>query len=598
MQVYRAPVSDLRFVLRDVLDIETAYRDLPGGEMVEPETLDAVLEEFGRIAEEVIFPTNIAGDRDGCTYANGTVTTPEGFKEAYQALVDGGWIGLSGPAEHGGQGMPNIVSAAIDEMLGSANLSLSAYVKLSKGAVSSIAAEAPKELADAYLPNIVSGVWPAVMCLTEPHCGTDLGMLKTRAEPAGDGTYRITGTKIFITGGEHDMAENIIHLVLAKLPDAPAGTRGISLFLVPKFLPGADGGPGERNGFRCGGIEKKMGLSGSATCVMNYDGARAWMIGEPHRGLPAMFHMMNHVRLSVGQEGVGIGEPSYQSAAAYALDRVQGRAPGEPANPDGPADPIIHHPDVRRMLMRIRATTEACRALILYCWMQFDRRLGHPDPEVRARAGRIEMLLTPVAKAFVTDRGFDSAVLAQQVFGGHGYIKDNGVEQFVRDVRISKVYEGANGIHALDLAGRKLSMDGGQALHDYLDEIRAFIEGHEGTEEMAEFVEPLGLAADRVDAAAAYIRRGASHDPAEIGAASYDFLTLMGLTASAHMMAMSAAAVFAAGGPDTSPFHTAKLETARFFMTRILPETAGLAEMVHAGAGSVMALPPEAFATG
>ena len=595
MATYQAPLRDMRFVLHELLGAEREFAALPGFEETTRDIIDPVLEEAAKLCENVMFPLNRSGDQEGCAYENGEVRTPAGFRDAYRAYVDGGWGGLTCNPEFGGQGLPHTLAVFVEEMMQSANVALALYPGLTHGACIAIDRHASEDLRRRYLPKLIDGTWSGVMCLTESHCGTDLGLLRTRAEPAGDGRYRVTGTKIFITGGEQDLSENIVHLVLARLPDAPAGSKGISMLLVPKYLAREDGSRGERNAVHCGSIEHKMGIRGASTCVMNYEGAIGYLIGEPHQGLRSMFSMMNYERLMVGQQGLSLAEVAYQNAAAYARDRLQGRSLKGPAAPDLPADPIIVHPDVRRMLLTTRAYNEAARALLGWVSLQADRSARHPDAAVRETAGDAVALFTPVVKAFFTDYGFEGCNLCQQVFGGHGYISEWGMEQLVRDARISQIYEGANGIHALDLAGRKLPMNGGRAIQAYMEGMSAFIADRRGDPELEEFVEPLGAALARLAQATQWLNEAAKDDPDEIGAASYDYLRLLALVAFGRMWAESAEIALANQDGDNTGFYRAKLATARFFVRRLLPNTASLLATLSAGADTVMALEAEAF---
>ena len=595
MATYQAPLRDMKFVLHELLDAEREFAALPGFEEVTRDLIDPVLEEAAKLCENVMFPLNRTGDQEGCTFEDGAVRTPSGFRDAYRAFVEGGWNGLSCSPEFGGQGLPGTLSVFVEEMLQSANMAFALYPGLTHGACIAIDKHAGEELRRRYLPKLVEGAWTGVMCLTESHCGTDLGLLRTRAEPAGDGSYRVTGTKIFITGGEQDLSENIVHLVLARLPDAPKGVKGISMFLVPKFVAGEDGSLGERNAVSCGSIEHKMGIRAASTCVMNYDGATGYLIGEPHRGLQAMFSMMNYERIMVGQQGLSLAEVAYQSAADYARERLQGRSLKGPAAPDLPADPIIVHPDVRRMLLTTRAYNEGARALIAWTCLQIDRSTHHPDPSVREAAGDVVGLMIPVIKAFFTDYGFESCHQCQQVFGGHGYIAEWGMEQLVRDARIAQIYEGANGIHALDLVGRKLAMNGGRAIRAYIGSVSAFIAERREVPGLGEFLDPLAAALGRLTEATQWLNEAARRDPDEVGAASYDYLRLLALVAFGRMWAESAQVALAKQEGDNSGFYRAKLATARFFVRRLLPNTASLLATLRAGADTVMALEAEAF---
>src|SRR5882757_6056667 len=595
MTVYKAPLRDFRFVLDELLDV-SALAKLPGYEDATPEIFAAVLEEGGKLCEEVLFPLNRSGDEEGCAYENGVVRTPQGFKEAYATFREGGWTALGCDPDYGGQGLPHTLNVCIEEMICASNMSFGMYPGLSGGAYRALAMHGSDALKTRFLPHLVDGTWSGTMCLTEPQCGTDLGLIRTKAELQPDGSYSITGTKIFISAGEHDLTENILHLVLARPPDAPGGTKGISLFLVPKFIPKADGSVGVRNGIRCGAIEHKMGIKANATCVMNLDGAKGWLVGELNKGMPAMFVMMNAARLGVGMQGLGIAETSYQSAVAYARDRLQGRSLTGPKNASGPADPIIVHPDVRRMLMIQKSFTEAARALSLWVGMLIDEAHSHPDADKRAAADDLVQMLTPIIKAYFTDMGSECANLAVQTYGGHGYIRENGVEQLVRDARITQLYEGTNGIQALDLVGRKLPMKGGQAAQRLLGEMSAFIAANKANDRMKEFVEPLEKALGRVQDAALFLMQNAMKNPDEAGAAATDLLRLMALTAMAFMWNRIVAAAHKglANGNDNA-FYEAKLATARFYLARVLPQTTSLNHQIKAGAATVMALPAEAF---
>jgi alkylation response protein AidB-like acyl-CoA dehydrogenase len=586
MTGYTPPLEDIAFVLHDVLRVHDS--DIPGYDEMDRATTAAVLEEAGKLARDVLAPLNAVGDRQGCRLENGVVRTPDGFVEAYRTVAAGGWIGLDLDPDYGGQGMPHLLNTAIGEMHAAANMALNMYWGLTHGAYNAIHEHGSAEQKAKWLPKLVSGEWSATMNLTEPHCGTDLGLLRTKAEPQADGSYRITGQKIFISGGEHDLTENIVHLVLARIPGGPEGVKGISLFIVPKLLVDDDGGLGARNAVSCGKIEEKMGIHGNATCVMNYDGATGWLVGEAHKGLRAMFTMMNEARLAVGMQGLAQAVVAYQAASAYARDRLQGRAVTGPANPDGPADPLIVHPDVRRALMDQRAFVEGARALILWGATLIDRYQRTGD----AAANGMISLLTPVIKGFLTDKGFESAVQAQQVFGGHGYIEEWGVSQFVRDARIAMIYEGANGVQALDLVGRKLVADGGRPMMAFFEEVKGFIKAHEDDEALkAEFLEPLKAASKDLQAAAMFFMERGMKAPNDALAGSTDFLHLFGHVALALMWARMA--VVARAGE--SPFHAAKLATGRYYMARLLPATALHLARIRSGAEPVMALPAEAF---
>ncbi|RPZ25623.1 acyl-CoA dehydrogenase [Pseudomonas aeruginosa] len=593
MPEYNAPLRDMRFLLNDVFDAPALWQRLPRlAERIDADTADAILEEAAKVTGGLLAPLNRSGDEEGAQWQDGAVRTPAGFREAYATYAEGGWVGLTGNPAHGGMGMPKMLAVQFEEMMYAANASFSLYSTLSAGACLALDAHGSEELKNRYLPNMYAGTWAGSMCLTEPHAGTDLGIIRTKAEPQADGSYRISGTKIFITGGEQDLTENIIHLVLAKLPDAPAGSRGISLFLVPKFLVGDDGALGARNAVHCGSIEHKMGIKASATCVMNFDGASGWLVGEVNKGLAAMFTMMNYERLSIGIQGIGCAEMSYQSAVAYARERLQSRAPTGPVASDKAADSIIVHPDVRRMLLTMKALTEGGRAFSTYVGQQLDLAKYAEDQEERSQAEALVALLTPVAKAFFTDTGLESCVLGQQVFGGHGYIREWGQEQLVRDVRIAQIYEGTNGIQALDLMGRKVVANGGLFLSIFSREVRAFAAG--ANAELAEFVTPLLTALDLLDNLTQGIVARAGNDPREIGAASVEYLHLFGYTAYAYLWARMAAAALRQREADPS-FHDGKLATARFYFARILPRVHSLAAAVEAGSESLYGLEAEQF---
>jgi alkylation response protein AidB-like acyl-CoA dehydrogenase len=595
MPSYAAPLRDLRFALFELLDSENELKSLPAYESVDAETINAVLEEAGKFASQVIHPLNAVGDREGCTYqGDGVVTAPPGFKAAYQQYVEAGWPSLACDPTYGGQGLPIVLNNAIYEMFNSANQAWLMYAGLSHSAYECLKAHGTDEQKSLYLPKIVSGEWTGTMCLTEPHCGTDLGILRTRAEPKADGSYALSGTKIFISAGEHDLAENILHLVLARLPDAPAGTKGISLFLVPKFVPNADGSLGERNGIKAGSIEHKMGIHGNATCVMNLDEARGWLIGEPNRGLNAMFVMMNSARLGVGMQSLGLAEAAYQNAVAYARDRLQGRSATGPKLPEKAADPIIVHPDVRRMLLTCRAYVEGGRAFTTWIAQLIDRELNHPDAAQRAEATDLVALLTPVVKAFLTDNAFETNNLALQVFGGHGYIEEWGMSQYVRDARINMIYEGANGIQALDLLARKVLSDGGARLQKFGALVQAFAVQQQDRPDMAEFIGPLAELGQKLVALTGEIGAKAAANPDEVGAASVPYLRLIGHLVFAYFWArMARIALDKAGSGDD--FYTAKLATARFYFARLLPETAMHLRAARSGAGNLMAMEAEWF---
>jgi 3-(methylsulfanyl)propanoyl-CoA dehydrogenase len=596
MPVYKAPVDEVLFLLNDVFQI-SRYNNLPGFADASPDVLEPILSEAAKLCEEVVQPLNLPGDREGCTrHADGSVTTPKGFKGAFKQYTEGGWMGISAPTEYGGQGLPGLMTTLANEMLNSASMAFAMYPGLTQGAMAAVLRHGTDEQKAAYLPRMVEGRWTGTMNLTEPHCGTDLGLLRTKAVKQGDGSYKITGTKIFISAGEHDLSENIIHLVLARIEGAPAGTRGISLFIVPKFLLKADGTPGTRNAVACGSIEEKMGIHANSTCVMNYDGATGFLIGEENRGLNAMFTMMNEARLGVGVQGLALSEVAYQNAAVYARDRLQGRALTGPKFADKAADPIIVHPDVRRMLMTIRAFNEAARALVVWTALQADIAHRSPDEKARQAADDHMGLLTPVVKGMLTDQGFANTVLAQQIFGGHGYIAEHGMEQFVRDARIAMIYEGANGIQGLDLIGRKLAKDGGRAMQAFFAEVQAYIKAH-GNDAMKPYVAPLTAALGHLQQATMWLMQNAMAKPDNAGAAATDYLGLFGLCALGYMwcrMAESAQAKIASGN-GVAERMKGKLVTGRFFMERMLPESAAHLARIQAGAGSLMELPAEGF---
>ncbi|MCP8940005.1 acyl-CoA dehydrogenase C-terminal domain-containing protein [Alsobacter sp. SYSU M60028] len=595
MPSYRAPVDHTLFLLRDVFRMER-HAGLRGFADATPDVVEAILREGARLCEEVLQPLNRVGDLQGCRRGeDGSVRTPDGFADAYREYARGGWMGLSADPAFGGQGLPFVLSTMMNEYTASANVSLGMYAGLTMGTIAALARHGDEAQKRLYLPKLVAGEWSGTMNLTEPHCGTDLGLIRTRATPQTDGSYRITGTKIFISAGDHDLADNIVHLVLARIDGGPEGTRGISLFVVPKFVPGPDGEPGARNGVSCGALEHKMGIHGNATCVMNYDDATGWLVGEANRGLNAMFVMMNEARLVVGIQGLALSEVAYQNAAAYARERRQGRAPTGPAEPDKAADPIIVHPDVRRALMGIRSFNEAARALVVWTALQSD--VAHrSDDAVQARDAQDRLgLLTPVVKGVLTDMGFDNVVAAQQVFGGHGYIAEWGMEQFVRDARIAMIYEGTNGVQALDLVARKLPKDGGRAAMAFFAELSGWAKAHAVDEGLKPFAAPLAAGLDHLQQATLWLMRNAPANPDEAGAAATDYMHLFGRVALGYMWGLMAQATLADPELAASPEGQARLALGRFFMERVMPETALRLARVAAGSRATMALRPEQF---
>jgi len=598
MPTYKAPVEDVQFLLNDVFHMER-YGNMPGFADATPDVVSAILEEAAKFTEEVLTPLNRSGDEEGCTrHADGSVTTPRGFKEAYKGLVEGGWVGISVPTEYGGQGLPATMTMIVNEMLAASNMAFAMYPGLTQGAIASLLRHGSPEQKKTYLPKMTTGEWTGTMNLTEPHCGTDLGLLRSKAVPQADGSYKITGTKIFISAGEHDLSENIIHLVLARIEGAPEGTKGISLFIVPKFFVNADGSVGARNGVMCGSIEHKMGIHANSTCVMNYDGATGWLLGEAHKGLHAMFTMMNEARLAVGMQGLAVSEVAYQNAANYARERLQGRAISGVKAPDKPADPIIVHPDIRRALMSVKSFNEAARALLLWTALKGDVSHRSADEKERQAADDHMGLLTPVVKGVLTDTGFANTVAAQQVFGGHGYIAEHGMEQFVRDARIAMIYEGANGIQALDLVGRKLGRDGGRAVTAFFKEVSAFVKEHSVDDAMKPYVAPLGEALAQLQQATMWFAQNGLKKPDNAGAGSTDYMHLFGLVALAYMWAQMAKAAhdkLKAGANGSEERMKAKLVTGKYFMERVLPESAAHLKRITSGADTMMELPAEAF---
>ena len=595
MSSYKAPLDEIRFTLYDVLSVETLYATLSGGDALNRELFDAVLDEGAKFVEQVLAPLNASGDAEGCHHdrETGAVTTAKGFKAAYEQWVKGGWNGLTAPEQFGGQHLPESIGSALKEMLDAGNLSWSMFPLLSHGAVEALKQHGEPWQQDAFLKPIVEGRWTGTMCLTEPHCGSDLGILKTRAEPNVDGSFAIFGTKIFISAGEHDLTENIVHLVLARLPDAPAGTKGISLFIVPKNKVGRDGAMGERNAVHCASIEHKMGIHASSTCVMNFDGAQGYLIGQPNRGLAAMFTMMNSARLGVGIQGMALADLAYQNALAYSRERLQMRSLSGPKRPDKPADPIIVHPDVRRMLLTCKALTEGGRALALHGSTLLDIIERSPDESARREADELLSFLTPIIKGCLTEWGVECAYHAQQCFGGHGYIVETGIEQVARDVRITTIYEGTTGIQAIDLLARKTIGTHGAGLKQFLRMIVAFCTEHTGNAELAQFVAPLAKAAQDWQQLTMDISQKAMTNPEEIGAASVDYLFYSGYVVLAYWWARSVAAARASGRSEA--FITAKTQTARFFYQRILPRTLTHAAAIRSGSETLMELDEAGF---
>ena len=581
MGSYIPPLRDMQFVLHEVLDIENVLQGLPAHADMDADTINAVIEEAGKFASEVLFPLNQSGDQEGCQWHDTVVTTPRGYKEAYQQYVQAGWPSLSCDEAYGGQGLPISLNNVLYEMINSANIAWTMYPGLSHGAYEALHAHGTDELKAQYLPKLASGEWTGTMCLTEPHCGTDLGLLRTKAEPQGDDSYKITGTKIFISAGEHDMAENIIHLVLARLPGAPTGTKGISLFIVPKFLPNADGSVGERNLITCGSIEHKMGIHSNSTCVMNLDGALGWLVGEANKGLQAMFVFMNAARLGVGMQGLGLTEITYQNSRNYAKDRIQMRSLSGVKSPDKEADKIIVHPDVRRMLLTQRAYAEGARAFTYWVALQIDKELSSTDEAERAEAADLVALLTPIIKAFITDNAFECTNHGVQVYGGHGYITEWGMEQYVRDARITQIYEGTNGVQALDLLGRKILGDMGAKMKKFGEIVRSFVEDNGVDMKMQEFVNPLGDIAVKVEKLTMEIGMKAMTNQDEVGAASVPYQRVVGHMVFAYFWARMAKV--ALEKESTDDFYKAKLATARFYFAKLLPETAGYIRQARAG---------------
>ncbi|MBI1492516.1 acyl-CoA dehydrogenase [Halocynthiibacter styelae] len=592
MTTYTAPVKDMQFILHEMLDVSTS--GIPGYDELEADFTSAVLEEAGKIASEVMHPLNATGDQEGCTLENGVVRTPTGFKAAFDQVREGGWTALDCDPEYGGQGMPYVLNTAVNEMFSSSNMAFNMYAGLTHGAYSAIHAHGSDEQKAKYLPKMVSCEWTGTMNLTEPHCGTDLGLMRTKAEPQGDGSYKVSGQKIFISAGENDLSDNIIHLVLAKIPGGPDGIKGVSLFIVPKFIVNENGTPGERNGVSVGNIEKKMGIHGNATCVMNYDEATGWLLGEEHKGMRAMFTMMNEARMGVGLQGYAQAEIAYQNAVSYAHDRLQGRDVTGVKNPDGPADPLIVHPDIRRTLMDQRSFAEGARAFTMWGASMIDRAHRSEDKD----ADGLISLLTPVVKGFLTDQGFNMCVAAQQVYGGHGYIEEHGMSQFTRDARITQIYEGANGVQALDLVGRKLAQDGGKHVMAFFDLVKSFIKENSDNEALNDgFLEPLKAASKDLQAAAMYFMQNGMKNPNHALAGSTDFMHLFGhvcLGLIWSQMGKAAMGALEKGAADAD-FYTNKIKTGRYYMARQLPATKMHLARIESGADPVMDLAPGAF---
>ncbi|MCP3869036.1 MAG: acyl-CoA dehydrogenase [Gammaproteobacteria bacterium] len=587
MPSYKAPIRDLQFVFHELLNADDTLGTLPGYEEMSPDLVDAILEEGAKLCETLLQPINQSGDLEGCRFTDGQVSTPQGFKEAYQTYAEGGWPSLAADPEFGGQGLPETLSFMMEEMINSSNVSFGLYPGLTRGAISALSQHASDELKSRYLPKMVEGTWAGTMCLTESQAGTDLGLIRTRAEPASEGTYRISGTKIFITGGDQDLTENIVHLVLARITGAPPGVRGISLFLVPKFLSDAQGAPGESNAVSCGSIEHKMGIKASSTCVMNFDQAEGYLVGPENKGLACMFTMMNSERLAIGIQGLGLAEVAYQNAVEYARERLQSRSATGAKAPDQPADPLLVHPDIRRMLLTTRAYNEGARAIAVWTAVNIDIAHRHPDPAAREAADDLVALITPLIKAFFSDYGYETTTLCQQVFGGHGYVREWGMEQFVRDARIAQIYEGTNGVQALDLVRRKLFIHEGRLPERFFDLLDGYIKQQQDNDSMRPFIDPLTQASNLLQGLTGWLKKRGEENPDELGAAATDYLRLFALTALAYFWAQMAGIASTKENDETGYYGT-KLATARFFMGRLLPQIHGLAEGIRSGSGLLM----------
>ena len=598
MPEYKAPLRDIKFVMNELLNSEQHYANLEGAEDATPDMVDAIIQEGAKFCEQVLSPLNQVGDQEGCTWSEDGVKTPTGFKEAYQQYVEGGWPSMTADPNYGGQGLPHSIGLVISEMVGTSNWSWGMYPGLSHGATNTIEAHGTEEQKQTYLTKLISGEWTGTMCLTESHCGSDLGTLRTKAEPNADGSYSITGTKIFISAGEHDMAENIVHIVLARLPGAPEGTKGISLFIVPKQLPNEDGSAGERNAVSCGSLEHKMGIHGNATCVMNFDGAKGWLIGPENKGLNCMFTFMNTARIGTAIQGLGSAELGFQGSLAYAKERLAMRSLSGPKNPDGIADPIIVHPDVRRMLLTQKVVAEGARALIYLAGQQVDVVHSGKTEEERKHADALLGFLTPIAKAFLTEIGYESANLGMQVFGGHGFITEWGMEQNVRDSRIGMIYEGTTGIQALDLLGRKVLMTQGEALKVFTKQVHVFCKENADNEQLKEFIEPLAAINKEWGDLTMKVGMTAMKNREEVGAAAVDYLMYSGYAVFAYLWARMAKVALdkMAEGTSEEMFYNAKVQSARFYFKRLLPRTRTHAETMLAGADSLLDMPEEAFA--